>query len=139
MVVLNGLSCCRLVYMQVSFQLSNVMDLFTTSLALVGISPPDDRIIDGLDLTPVLLNRPHSLDNRWARKLDCCRSLIKKLHKNIFQLHMFSLCFCSSVVFSYHKFLGPIAELKVVLVPLLLSHPSVWRLHPKGFLWSTLE
>uniref|UniRef100_H3CVK4 N-acetylgalactosamine-6-sulfatase n=1 Tax=Tetraodon nigroviridis TaxID=99883 RepID=H3CVK4_TETNG len=40
----------------VSFQLANVMDLFTTSLALAGVSPPDDRTIDGLDLTPVLLN-----------------------------------------------------------------------------------
>ncbi|XP_056881635.1 N-acetylgalactosamine-6-sulfatase isoform X1 [Takifugu flavidus] len=39
----------------VSFQLANVMDLFTTSLALAGMSPPDDRTIDGMDLTPVLL------------------------------------------------------------------------------------
>uniref|UniRef100_A0AAQ5WZ63 Sulfatase N-terminal domain-containing protein n=1 Tax=Amphiprion ocellaris TaxID=80972 RepID=A0AAQ5WZ63_AMPOC len=38
----------------VNFQLANVMDLFTTSLALAGINPPDDRILDGLDLTPVL-------------------------------------------------------------------------------------
>ncbi|XP_036400211.1 N-acetylgalactosamine-6-sulfatase [Megalops cyprinoides] len=41
---------------KVSYQLGNVMDLFTTSLALTGLSPPDDRAIDGLDLTPVLLN-----------------------------------------------------------------------------------
>lgn len=41
---------------QVSFQLANVMDLFTTSLALADLSPPDDRIIDGVDLTPVLLH-----------------------------------------------------------------------------------
>uniref|UniRef100_A0AAX7TTL1 N-acetylgalactosamine-6-sulfatase n=1 Tax=Astatotilapia calliptera TaxID=8154 RepID=A0AAX7TTL1_ASTCA len=40
----------------VNFQLANVMDLFTTSLVLAGINPPDDRILDGLDLTPVLLN-----------------------------------------------------------------------------------
>ncbi|XP_033845957.1 N-acetylgalactosamine-6-sulfatase [Periophthalmus magnuspinnatus] len=46
----------------VSFQLSNVMDLYTTSLAIAGISPPDDRVLDGLDLTPVLLN--NSLKNR---------------------------------------------------------------------------
>ncbi|XP_029904575.1 N-acetylgalactosamine-6-sulfatase isoform X1 [Myripristis murdjan] len=39
----------------VSFQLANVMDLFSTSLALAGVSPPDDRALDGLDLTPVLL------------------------------------------------------------------------------------
>lgn len=51
-------------YLQVSFQLANVMDLFTTSLALAGISPPDDRTLDGLDLTPVLLNRSHTLQNR---------------------------------------------------------------------------
>ncbi|XP_034436973.1 N-acetylgalactosamine-6-sulfatase [Hippoglossus hippoglossus] len=48
----------------VNFQLANVMDLFTTSLALAGISPPDDRTLDGLDLTPVLLNRSHTLQNR---------------------------------------------------------------------------
>ncbi|XP_029283150.1 LOW QUALITY PROTEIN: N-acetylgalactosamine-6-sulfatase [Cottoperca gobio] len=48
----------------VNFQLANVMDLFTTSLALAGISPPDDRALDGLDLTPVLLNRSHTLQNR---------------------------------------------------------------------------
>uniref|UniRef100_A0AAV2LNY8 N-acetylgalactosamine-6-sulfatase n=1 Tax=Knipowitschia caucasica TaxID=637954 RepID=A0AAV2LNY8_KNICA len=48
----------------VNFQLSNVMDLFTTSLALAGIDAPDDRILDGLDLTPVLLNNSDSLKNR---------------------------------------------------------------------------
>lgn len=51
-------------FLQVSFQLANVMDLFTTSLALAGISPPDDRTLDGLDLTPVLLNYSHTLQNR---------------------------------------------------------------------------
>lgn len=45
------------------------MDLFTTSLSLAGISPPDDRTIDGLDLTPVLLNRPGTTQNRWAQYL----------------------------------------------------------------------
>lgn len=49
---------------QVNFQLANVMDLFTTSLALAGVDPPDDRALDGLDLTPVLLNRPHALQSR---------------------------------------------------------------------------
>uniref|UniRef100_A0A3B5L8K6 Galactosamine (N-acetyl)-6-sulfatase n=1 Tax=Xiphophorus couchianus TaxID=32473 RepID=A0A3B5L8K6_9TELE len=48
----------------VSLQPANVMDLFTTSLAVAGISPPDDRMLDGLDLTPVLLNGSHQLDNR---------------------------------------------------------------------------
>ncbi|MEQ2181811.1 hypothetical protein GOODEAATRI_015400, partial [Goodea atripinnis] len=38
---------------QVSLQPANVMDLFTTSLALAGISPPDDRTLDGMDLTAV--------------------------------------------------------------------------------------
>lgn len=47
-----------------SFQLANVMDLFTTSLAVAGIGPPDDRALDGLDLTPVLLNYNHTLENR---------------------------------------------------------------------------
>ncbi|KAG5849327.1 hypothetical protein ANANG_G00109040 [Anguilla anguilla] len=47
---------------KVSHQLGSVMDLFTTSLALAGLAAPDDRFIDGLDLTPVLLN--NSLINR---------------------------------------------------------------------------
>lgn len=54
--------------LQVSFQLANVMDLFTTSLALAGISPPDDRPLDGLDLTPVLLGYNHTLENRCAQQ-----------------------------------------------------------------------
>lgn len=54
------------VFLQVNFQLANVMDLFTTSLALAGISPPGDRAIDGLDLTPVLLSPPHTIHNRWG-------------------------------------------------------------------------
>ncbi|XP_030271047.1 N-acetylgalactosamine-6-sulfatase [Sparus aurata] len=49
----------------VSFQLANVMDLFTTSLALAGVSPPNDTTLDGLNLTPVLLNQdPGALQNR---------------------------------------------------------------------------
>ncbi|TNN80494.1 N-acetylgalactosamine-6-sulfatase [Liparis tanakae] len=48
----------------VNYQLANVMDLFTTSLALAGLRPPDDRALDGLDLTPVLLNRSHGLQSR---------------------------------------------------------------------------
>uniref|UniRef100_A0A8C7XC81 Galactosamine (N-acetyl)-6-sulfatase n=1 Tax=Oryzias sinensis TaxID=183150 RepID=A0A8C7XC81_9TELE len=48
----------------VSFQPANVMDLFTTSLALAGIGPPGDRMLDGLDLTPVLFNHSHTLQSR---------------------------------------------------------------------------
>ncbi|XP_075045137.1 N-acetylgalactosamine-6-sulfatase isoform X2 [Mixophyes fleayi] len=40
---------------QVSYQLGSIMDLFTTSLALAGIDPPGDRPIDGIDLSPVIL------------------------------------------------------------------------------------
>ncbi|MCI4393208.1 hypothetical protein PGIGA_G00154780 [Pangasianodon gigas] len=40
----------------VSYQLGTVMDLFTTSLALAGLNAPDDRIIDGLDLSSTLFN-----------------------------------------------------------------------------------
>ncbi|XP_018412824.1 PREDICTED: N-acetylgalactosamine-6-sulfatase [Nanorana parkeri] len=40
---------------QVSYQLSNIMDLFTTSLALAGLDPPGDRLIDGIDLSPIML------------------------------------------------------------------------------------
>lgn len=31
------------------------MDLFTTSLSLAGLKPPSDRMIDGLDLLPTML------------------------------------------------------------------------------------
>ncbi|XP_061526130.1 N-acetylgalactosamine-6-sulfatase isoform X4 [Phycodurus eques] len=48
----------------VNFQLSSIMDLYTTSLSLAGISPIDDRAMDGLDLTPVFLNSSHTLQNR---------------------------------------------------------------------------
>ncbi|KAH0619695.1 hypothetical protein JD844_000619 [Phrynosoma platyrhinos] len=41
--------------LQVSHQLASVMDLFTTSLALAGLPPPSDRQIDGIDLSPVIL------------------------------------------------------------------------------------
>lgn len=58
-----------------SFQLANVMDLFTTGLALAGISPPDDRPIDGLDLTPVLFNYTHTLQNRWVQVSAALRHL----------------------------------------------------------------
>ncbi|XP_030313405.1 N-acetylgalactosamine-6-sulfatase isoform X3 [Calypte anna] len=40
---------------QVSHQLGSVMDLFSTSLSLVGLQPPMDRQIDGIDLLPALL------------------------------------------------------------------------------------
>ena len=32
------------------------MDLFTTSLSIAGLKPPSDRIIDGTDLLPHLIN-----------------------------------------------------------------------------------
>ncbi|KAK2819700.1 hypothetical protein Q7C36_021346 [Tachysurus vachellii] len=40
----------------VSYQLGTVMDLFTTSLALAGLNAPDDRIIDGMDLSSTFFN-----------------------------------------------------------------------------------
>ncbi|XP_007531961.1 N-acetylgalactosamine-6-sulfatase [Erinaceus europaeus] len=39
----------------VSHQLGSVMDLFTTSLALAGLELPQDRVIDGLNLLPAML------------------------------------------------------------------------------------
>ncbi|XP_033626135.1 N-acetylgalactosamine-6-sulfatase-like isoform X2 [Asterias rubens] len=41
---------------QVSHQLGSIMDLFTTSLSIAGLKPPSDRIIDGTDLLPHLIN-----------------------------------------------------------------------------------
>jgi arylsulfatase A len=37
-----------------SAEVVNGMDLFSTSLALAGAKPPDDRVIDGIDLFPLL-------------------------------------------------------------------------------------
>ena len=37
-----------------STQLGSTMDIFTTCLTLAGVKTPDDRIIDGVDLTPIL-------------------------------------------------------------------------------------
>lgn len=41
------------------------MDLFTTSLALAGAEPPRDRVIDGLDITRVLLGKGPSPRNSF--------------------------------------------------------------------------
>ncbi|XP_038066860.1 N-acetylgalactosamine-6-sulfatase-like isoform X1 [Patiria miniata] len=41
---------------QISHQLGSIMDLFTTALNIAGIKPPSDRIIDGTDLLPNLIN-----------------------------------------------------------------------------------
>jgi arylsulfatase A-like enzyme len=38
----------------VTSEIGSTLDLFTTSLSLAGAALPDDRIIDGLDLSPVL-------------------------------------------------------------------------------------
>lgn len=46
---------------QITHQVSNIMDLFTTALELAGLQVPKDRIIDGISLSPVLFNRK-SLD-----------------------------------------------------------------------------
>lgn len=42
--------------MQVTHQIGSVMDIFTTALSVADIDPPSDRIIDGQNLLPALLN-----------------------------------------------------------------------------------
>lgn len=42
---------------QINHQLGTVMDLFTTVLKLANLKLPEDRFIDGIDLSPVLFNR----------------------------------------------------------------------------------
>lgn len=51
----DGVSQRLLHPFQVSHQLGSIMDLFTTSLSLAGLKPPSDRVIDGLDLLPTML------------------------------------------------------------------------------------
>jgi N-acetylgalactosamine-6-sulfatase len=41
---------------QVSHQLGSLMDMFSTALDLAGVSPPTDRIIDGISLLPLFEN-----------------------------------------------------------------------------------
>uniref|UniRef100_A0A8C4PZ48 N-acetylgalactosamine-6-sulfatase n=2 Tax=Eptatretus burgeri TaxID=7764 RepID=A0A8C4PZ48_EPTBU len=41
---------------RVNHQLATVMDLFTTSLVLAGVTPPSSTPLDGIDLTPALLH-----------------------------------------------------------------------------------
>lgn len=61
----------RVLSFQVSHQLGSVMDLFTTSLALAGLAPPRDRVIDGLDLLPAML---------WGQLTDRCVPRAPALH-----------------------------------------------------------
>lgn len=59
--VLSGSLLCPC---QVSHQLGSLMDLFTTGLSLAGLKPPGDRVIDGLDLLPAMLQG--RLMDRWV-------------------------------------------------------------------------
>lgn len=42
---------------QVSHQLGTLMDLFTTALSLAGAKSPSNKVIDGIDLSPVLFKQ----------------------------------------------------------------------------------
>lgn len=44
----------------VNHELASAMDLFNTSLALAGVVAPTDRVMDGVDMTPMLLGRGRS-------------------------------------------------------------------------------
>ena len=44
----------------VTQELASTMDLFTTALKLAGAKVPDDRVLDGLDLTPLLTGKGKS-------------------------------------------------------------------------------
>src|SRR5262249_34984367 len=44
----------------VTQELASTLDLFTTALKLAGARVPDDRVIDGLDLTPLLTGKGKS-------------------------------------------------------------------------------
>ena len=42
---------------------ANAMDLFTTCLSLAGVSTPNDRVIDGVDMSPMLFGKGSSARN----------------------------------------------------------------------------
>jgi arylsulfatase A-like enzyme len=44
----------------VSDELAGTMDLFATGLALAGVALPDDRVIDGVDMAPILFSTGES-------------------------------------------------------------------------------
>jgi N-acetylgalactosamine-6-sulfatase len=44
----------------VSHQLGSLMDWFSTALDLAGIKEPEDRVIDGISLRPLLVNGTHT-------------------------------------------------------------------------------
>jgi arylsulfatase A len=44
----------------VTHELASSLDLFSTALALAGVVAPKDRIIDGIDMTPLLLGQGRS-------------------------------------------------------------------------------
>ena len=48
----------------ISHQLATNMDLFTTSISLAGVKPPQDRVIDGIDLTSILTNKEQAVIDR---------------------------------------------------------------------------
>tara|TARA_R110002111_G_scaffold262860_1_gene341915 strand:+ start:25105 stop:26571 length:1467 start_codon:yes stop_codon:yes gene_type:complete len=50
----------------VSQELGSTMDIFTTSIKLAGGTVPADRVIDGVDLTPVLMETDKSPRNEMA-------------------------------------------------------------------------
>jgi N-acetylgalactosamine-6-sulfatase len=46
-------------YFQMSQQPVSLMDIFTTVLKFASVEPPSDRVIDGINLLPVLLQNEH--------------------------------------------------------------------------------
>lgn len=69
---------------QVSKAVASTIDLFTTSLTLAGADIPDDRIIDGVDLMPVLSGQTESVREEFfyynRTKLYAVRKGPWKLH-----------------------------------------------------------
>jgi arylsulfatase A len=45
----------------VTHELASAMDLFNTCLELAGVEVPKDRIVDGVDMSPILFGSGHSL------------------------------------------------------------------------------
>ncbi len=64
--------------------IASSMDLFTTSLSLAGVKPPSDRIIDGVDLMPLLRGEKASVRDELfyyvGKKLFALRKGPWKLH-----------------------------------------------------------
>ncbi len=78
----------------ISHEIVSLMDVFTTALTLAGVKVPSDRVIDGVDMTPVLKGMWRSL--LLLAVAGCCS--VSAVAADTLLLLPLTLCSCRSVV-----------------------------------------